>query len=280
MEVTEKTIDVEELMRSKMGAKADRVPRFVVRFLERLIHQDRLNEFLWMARDEKGTPWLKHALAYLGNKVNIYGAENLPASDDPRRYTFVCNHPLGGIDGVAVGSVIGEKYSDNFRYLVNDFLMSLPGLAPLCVPINKTGNQGRDFPRLVDSTFAGDTHVVLFPAGLCSRRINGVIHDLPWTKTFIKKSIQTQRDVVPMYFSGRNSNRFYHIANLCKALRLKVNLAMLTLVDEMFRNEGKEFSLYIGRPVPWQTFDGSRTAQQWAQWMQDKTYALRPSKDK
>ncbi len=278
MEITRETIDIDVIMKQKMGDAANRVPRFLVAYLKRLLHQDQLNEFLWEARDEVGTPWLQHALRYLNNEVTVVGEENLPDDSDGRRYTFVCNHPLGGIDGVAVGSVIGARYNDNFRYLVNDFLMALPGLAPLCVPINKTGSQSRDFPRLVDATFAGDTHVVLFPAGLCSRRTNGVIHDLPWTKTFITKSIQTHRDIVPMYFNGRNSNRFYRIANICKALNLKVNLAMLTLSDEMFRNNGKSFTLYIGKPIAWETFDNSRTAKQWAQWMQQKTYDLNPKK--
>ncbi len=279
MEVTEKTIDVETLMRSKLGAKADRVPRFVVRWLERILHQDELNAFLWESRGETGTPWLKHALGFLGNEVRVIGAENLPPVDDPKRYTFVCNHPLGGIDGIAVGSVIGGRYNDNFRYLVNDFLMALPGLAPLCIPINKTGSQSRDFPRMVEACFTSGHHVVLFPAGLCSRKIKGEIHDLPWTKTFVTKSVQTQRDVIPMYFSGRNSDRFYRIANLCKALGLKVNIAMLYLSDEMFLNRGKTFELHIGQPIPWQTFDRSRTPQQWAQWVQGKCYGLRPAAD-
>lgn len=122
--------------------------------------------------------------------------------------------------------------------------MTLPGLAPLCIPINKTGRQSRDFPRMVEAGFASGHHMVVFPAGLCSRKIDGRIQDLPWTKTFITKSVQTKRDVVPMYFSGRNSERFYRIANICKALRLRFNLAMLFLPDEMFRNRGNTFELH------------------------------------
>lgn len=278
MEVTEQTIDVKAILRSKMGDRAAGVPRFVVRWLEKILHQDELNAFLWEARDEQGTPWLKHALRYLGNTVRVIGGENLPASDDKRRYTFVCNHPLGGIDGVAIGSVIGQRYDGNFRYLVNDLLMNLPGLAPLCIPINKTGKQSRDFPKMVEAGFASDQHIVVFPAGLCSRKIKGEIHDLPWTKAFVVKSVQTQRDIVPMYFSGRNSGRFYRIANLCKMLRLKFNAAMLFLPDEMFRNKGKTFELYVGKPIPWHTFDNSMKPQQWAGWVEQRVYELPPHK--
>ena len=278
MQLTEQTIDVDKILQSKMGDKAVRVPRFLVSWLKKTLHQDELNAFLWESRGTTGSAWLKDCLRFLRNEVRIIGEENLPPAEDPRRYTFVCNHPLGGIDGVAIGSVIGGRYNDNFRYLVNDILMNLPGLAPLCIPINKTGRQGRDFPRMVEEGFASDHHIVVFPAGLCSRKINGEIHDLPWTKTFVTKSVQTRRDIVPMFFSGRNSERFYRIANLCKAPPLKPNAPMLFLPDQTMRNRGKTFELHVGRPIPWQTFDGSRTPAQWAQWVQQETYQLAKEK--
>lgn len=275
IEVTEKTIDIDAILQSKMGNKAKRVPRFVVNWLKRIVHQDEINGFLWDARDLQGTPWLKAGLEFLNNKIIVKGEENLPDANDGKRYTFVSNHPLGGCDGIAIGSIIGEKYNDNFRYLVNDLLMNLPGLAPLCIPINKTGKQSRDFPAMVEAGFSSDHHMVMFPAGLCSRKINGEIHDLPWSKTFITKSVQTQRDVVPMYFSGQNSEKFYRIANICKALHIKFNIAMLYLADEMFKNRGKTFEVTFGKPIPWQTFDKSRKPKEWAQYVQDEVYKLR-----
>lgn len=275
IEVTEKTIDIDAILQSKMGNKAKRVPRFVVNWLKRIVHQDEINGFLWDARDLQGTPWLKAGLEFLNNKIIVKGEENLPDANDGKRYTFVSNHPLGGCDGIAIGSIIGEKYNDNFRYLVNDLLMNLPGLASLCIPINKTGKQSRDFPAMVEAGFSSDHHMVMFPAGLCSRKINGEIHDLPWSKTFITKSVQTQRDVVPMYFSGQNSEKFYRIANICKALHIKFNIAMLYLADEMFKNRGKTFEVTFGKPIPWQTFDKSRKPKEWAQYVQDEVYKLR-----
>ena len=184
------------------------------------------------------------------------------------------NHPLGGEDGVALGAVIGRHYDGRFRYLVNDLLMNLPGLAPLCIPINKTGSQSRSFPAMVEAGFRSDNHMLMFPAGLCSRRINGEIRDLPWKKTFITKSVETRRDVVPIHFGGRNSDFFYTLANVCKTLGIKFNIAMLFLVDEMYKNVHKSFRIAIGKPIPWQTFDKSRTPAQWAQYVQDEVYKL------
>lgn len=269
-------IDIDEILRSKAGPKAKRIPRFIVAWLKRRLHQDQVNDFLRIIGDKEGVPWLKGCLDFLDTKLEVKGLENLPSDADGRRFTFVSNHPLGGQDGVALGYVLGTHYDGRIKYLVNDLLMFLPGLAPLCIPINKTGKQSRQFPAMVEAGFSGDDHILMFPAGLCSRRRHGVIRDLPWNKTFITKSVQHQRDVVPIYFSGRNSNKFYTIANLCKMLGLKFNLAMLYLVDELFKNQHKTFEVHIGRPIPWQTFDRSRTATQWAAYVQDIVYQLKP----
>ena len=269
-------IDIDEILRSKAGPKAKRIPRFIVAWLKRRLHQDQVNDFLRIIGDKEGVPWLKGCLDFLDTKLEVKGLENLPSDADGRRFTFVSNHPLGGQDGVALGYVLGTHYDGRIKYLVNDLLMFLPGLAPLCIPINKTGKQSRQFPAMVEAGFSGDDHILMFPAGLCSRRRHGVIRDLPWNKTFITKSVQHQRDVVPIYFSGRNSNKFYTIANICKMLGLKFNLAMLYLVDELFKNQHKTFEVYIGRPIPWQTFDRSRTATQWAAYVQDIVYQLKP----
>ena len=272
--IAKKTIDIEKVLRSKMGDKAKWVPGFAVNWLKRIIHEDTINGFLWEARDLKGTPWLEAVLRHLQCTIEVEGLENLPAKDDPRLYTFVSNHPMGGIDGVALGSVIGKHYDDRFRYLVNDLLMNLPGLAPLCIPINTTTKKSRSFPQIVEEGFKGDYHLLMFPAGLCSRRRNGEIHDLPWKKTFITKSIENHRDVVPIYFEGRNSDFFYRLSNFCDRYIKKVNIAMLFLPDEMYKNTGKTFRVKIGKPIPWQTFDKSKTAMEWAEFVENEVYKI------
>ena len=271
--VTEKTIDIDSILKGKMGAKAKFVPRFLVNWLIRIAHQDEVNAFLWDNRDKVGVEWLEACVKYLDMTLEVEGKENLPAPDDKKLYTFVSNHPLGGEDGVALGAIIGRHYDGRFRYLVNDLLMNLPGLAPLCIPINKTGHQGRNFPAMVKAGFESDNHMLMFPAGLCSRRHNGVIRDIPWSKTFITKSVEYQRDIVPIHFSGQNSNFFYRLANFSDKC-LPFNLAMLFLVDEMYKNVHKAFRVTIGKPIPWQTFDKQKTPMEWAQFVKDKVYTL------
>ena len=266
------TIDIDEIVRGKAGAKARFVPRFVLSWLKRIIHQDEVNEFILGEGDKQGMPWLDDCMEYLGTTLNVKGLENLPDDSDGRLFTFVSNHPLGGPDGVALGHLLGHRYGGRIKYLVNDLLMNLHGLAPFFVPINKTGKQSRNFPQLVEAVFNSPNHIIMFPAGLCSRRIGGQIHDLPWQKTFITKSVETQRDIVPIRFDGRNSDFFYRIANVGKRLGLKFNIAMLYLVDELYKNRGKTFDVTIGKPIPYSTFDKSRKPQDWAAYVEDIVY--------
>ena len=272
-QLSEKTIDINKVLKDKMGAKAKFVPRPLVSWLKRIIHQDWVNVFLWDNRDKVGTEWLEAVLKYLDVTIEVEGKENLPAPNDGKLYTFVSNHPLGGADGVALGAVIGKHYNDRFRYLVNDLLMNLPGLAPLCIPINKTGHQSRNFPAMVEAGFKSDSHILMFPAGLCSRKINGVVCDIPWTKTFISKSVECHRDVVPIHFSGENSKFFYRLANFSDKC-LPFNLAMLYLVDEMYKNQHKTFKVTIGKPIPWETFDKTKKPVEWAQFVKEQVYKL------
>lgn len=261
------TLDFEGIVKEKTGGKG--LPPFVMRFLKRFLHLDFINTYV--EKGDVGTDFCVGTLEYLKVKLVVEGLENVPK--DHSRYTFVSNHPLGGVDGVAIAGQIGTYFGD-MTMLVNDFLLAFPGLRPLCIPINKTGGQSRMLPKLISEAFDSQKHVLIFPAGLCSRLIDGKVQDLPWTKTFINQSIRTQRDIVPIHFIGENSRRFYRIARLCKFLHLKFNLAMAFLPDELYKSQGKTFTIKFGKPIPYTHFDSSRTAAEWAAWVREEVYKI------
>lgn len=264
-------IDINSILRSKAPKYYKFIPGFFIRYLKKIIHQDEINVLLDRTRDDIGVDFIEQALDFLDATLVVEGKENLPKD---RLCTFVSNHPLGGLDGLALGYVLGKEYDGNVKYLVNDLLMNLHNLAPLFIPINKTGNQSRDFPELVKKGFNSDNQLIMFPAGLCSRKIKGEVVDLEWKKTFIVKSVETKRDVVPIYFNGHNSNFFYGLANVCKSLGIKANIAMLYLVDEMFKNRGETFTITIGKPIPWTTFDKTKRPTEWAKYVKETVYKL------
>lgn len=264
-------IDIDAILASKAGKKARYVPRFLVSYLKKIVHQEELNGFLENEQDKYGVEFIEDFFRFFDNSFEIEGMENLPAEG---WCTFVSNHPLGALDGMGLGMILGKHYDEKIKYLVNDLLMNIPQLKSLFIPINKTGRQAKNFPRQVDDAFKSENHILMFPAGICSRRTNGVIRDLEWKKTFITKSIQTERDIVPIHFEGRNSDFFYNLANVNKMLGIKFNIAMLYLADEMFKNRGKKFKVTIGKPISWQTFDKSKKPAEWAQYVQDIVYSL------
>ena len=220
---------------------------------------------------KQGVDFMEHCMDYLHNKVVVRGLENLPQDGT---FTFVSNHPLGGQDGIIICYVLGRHYNGRIKCIVNDLLMALSPLRGIFVPTSKIGTQTRTYSQRINELFNSKENLIVFPAGICSRRENGVIKDLAWKKSFITKSIEHHRDVVPMYFEGQNSSAFYNIANWCKRLHVKFNIAMLLLPDEMMKNQNKIFHLTIGKPIPWQTFDSRKTPIQWAQNVKEIVYKL------
>ncbi len=263
-------LDIEQVIKNKAGEKANRIPKFVINWFKKFIHIDFINEYL--KEGYMGVDFCENAVTYLGVDLEIAGLENLPK--DGRKYTFVSNHPLGAIDGVTLGAVIGREYDGNIRYLMNDLLMNLKGMAPLGIPINKLGCQARNLPKLINEVYESDCQMLVFPAGLCSRKIDGKIQDVEWGKSFIKKSKDTGRDIVPIHFEGENSKRFYRIANWQKKLGLKFNFAMMLLPDEMYRSKGRKYKITIGKPIAISSLDKSKSDIEWAQEIRKHVYEL------
>jgi hypothetical protein len=264
-------IDVSEVLSSKNPALGKAVPSFVINYLKRTIHQDEINEILTNYADLKDAEFVKAALGYFGVTYSVFGEENIPSSG---RYIFVSNHPLGGLDGLVFINEL-SKYFNNIKFPVNDILTNIDNLSGIFLPVNKHGGQGREAAKKLEETYASDCQILYFPAGLCSRKKKGVIMDLKWHKSFISKAVQHKRDIVPAFFSGRNSDFFYNLANLRKFLRIKANIEMLFLPDEMFSQKGKEIFLVFGKSVPWQTFDHTKSPLEWADWVKSRSYELK-----
>ncbi|HOU96594.1 MAG TPA: 1-acyl-sn-glycerol-3-phosphate acyltransferase [Bacteroidales bacterium] len=266
------SIDVKEVLRSKNPSLARIVPPFLINYLKRIVHQDELNEFLRLYGHLKGAEFIKACLDYMNIIYTVTGRENIPKRG---RFIFVSNHPLGGLDGLVFIYEL-SKYFKNLKFPVNDILLNIRNLDDIFLPVNKHGSQPRDAVKAIDEAYASSCQILYFPAGLCSRKKRGVIKDLTWQKNFITKAITYKRDVVPAYFSGRNSNFFYNLANLRTFLGIKANIEMLYLADEMFHQKGKKIHLAFGQKIPWETFDKSKTPAEWAEWVKSKTYELEP----
>ena len=264
-------LDVTQAIASKNKKLAKWLPRFIIRWVENLIHQDAMNRFLSKYEHDTALDFAKHALEEFAQaSVTVTDEKKIPKNG---RYIVVSNHPLGAIDGLAMISLIG-KYRSDIKFPVNDLLMAIKPMHGVFIPINKHGKSSAMAAAELDKAFASNDLIIYFPAGLCSRKIKGQIQDLEWKKTIIQKAVTYERDIIPAFFEGRNSERFYRIANWRKRLHIKINLEMLLLPDEMIRQKGNKFTVTFGAPISYTTFNESKTPKAWAAWLREETLKI------
>ncbi|MDD2475632.1 MAG: 1-acyl-sn-glycerol-3-phosphate acyltransferase [Dysgonamonadaceae bacterium] len=266
-----KKLDIDAVLKSKAKNHYNKIPKVAINYLKRKVHQDELNHIIEIYRDEDGTDFMKACVQYFNLKLNVKGEENIP---DTGSFVFVSNHPLGGLDGICLAAVLGEKYDKKIKYLVNDILLNIENLESIFVPVNKHGWQAKDSVRALNEAYESDNQIITFPAGLCSRKQNGQIKDLQWAKSFVTKARTFKRDIIPVHFEGRNSNFFYNLSNLRKKIGVKMNIEMLYLSDEMMKKKNAEFTITFGKPIPWESLNNTKTPLQWAQDIKDSVYKL------
>jgi len=272
-----KLIDLDAVIRNKVPQHYAKVPKWLIRFAEWLICQKEMNHTITTLKEEEGPDFAEGMCQLLNVKYIVQGMENIP---DQGRFIFVSNHPLGAFDGISYINILGHRYP-KFKVIVNDLLMYIVALQPNFLPVNTLGRQKREDMEAVNAAYNDpDTQILSFPAGFCSRFIGGRIQDIEWKKSVITQAIETQRDIIPMYFEGRNSLFFYGLEWFRRVLGMKFNIGLILLPRQMMKTaQNKTFTIHIGKPIPWQTFtDGSKTPTQWAAWLREQSYALQPAK--
>ncbi len=270
-----KELVLKELVAEKNPRLAGRIPGFVYGLMNRLLHIREVNEIIRRYGHLTGVPFIEAVLGYFEVEVEHTGEEHLPLSG---QYIFASNHPLGGFDGLMLIKVVSD-YLGKSLFLVRDELTKIPPLAELFIPINKFGDQRRS-ANLINEAYGSKSQILIFPSGLASRKISGKIVDLQWQKHFIQKSVEHHRDVVPVYISGKNSGFFYWLANFRKWAGIPINLEMFLLPDELFKNRGKLFMITFGEPIPWSSFDHTKSPAEWADAVKTRVYALAKNANK
>lgn len=264
-------VDVDAVFRKKGGKIYPFIPKFIIRYLERVVHQDEINEALPYYRDFFGLEFVEKILTEKFTvDIEVVNPEYLPGEG---RYIVASNHPLGGLDGMALMHVVGRKRPD-LKFVANDILMELKNLQSLFVAVNKHGRNTKEYVATLDALYSSDELVLIFPAGLVSRRQKGGISDLEWKKSFITKAVQYQRDVIPVHIDGRNSDFFYNLAWWRKRLGIRSNIEMLYLPDEMFRQREKRMKITFGKPISHEVFTRDFSHHHWAQLVKSHVYSL------
>jgi 1-acyl-sn-glycerol-3-phosphate acyltransferase len=265
-----KPINIKEMFLKKNPGLAKKLPGFIYRYITRILHIDEINQLLTDHGNERGIEFAQSMVKHFNVHETIIGRENIPASG---RYIFASNHPLGGFDALLILCNI-ERFIGQPITLVNDVLMNIPQLRPIFIPLNKYGGHNKDVIRQLHEAYSSDKQILIFPCGFASRRHHGIVRDPEWKKHFIAKSIEYQRDVIPVHVSGRNSNFFYNLANFRTFFRIKWNLETFYLADETFGHKNQKFTITFGKPISYTHFDKSKTPDQWAAEVKDIVYSL------
>ncbi len=270
MKQQEDFINVRRLIQSKNPRLIKWIPGFIIRYLERILHQKEINDFL-NTHDSRNQDFCKEVLEEIGVTYSIKGVENIPKTG---KCVIVMNHPLGGMDAMALVDGLRDHRTD-IKFIVNDLLLNLEPLKDIFVGINKHGKTKSSSLLQVNSLFSSDQLVCVFPAGLVSRKKNGVVKDLDWKKAFVKQARLNDQLIVPVHIDGELSNFFYRLANFRTLLGIKANIEMLYLADEMFRQKGKHIQFTVGEPIEASTLDTKTSDVAWAEWFRNYVYTLK-----
>lgn len=265
-----KFIDIEKILKDKNANLHRWLPGFALTYIKRIVHESDVNAVMAKIGHLQGLDFVDALIGEFGVEVTLEGEENIPLDGS---VIFASNHPLGGMDGVAFMHALG-KYRSDIRVLVNDILTNIKNFEPMFIPVNKHGSNSRQVTQLIEETYASDNALLVFPAGLVSRKQSVGIMDLEWKKSFISKSKKYKRDVVPVYIEGRNSSFFYNLAKFRKMIGIKANIEMFYLADEMFAQRGKKVVIHVGKPISYKYFDQSKNEKLWAEEVKSIVYQM------
>ncbi|MFA6127549.1 MAG: 1-acyl-sn-glycerol-3-phosphate acyltransferase [Bacteroidales bacterium] len=271
VEAKTQLIDIEKVFASKDAKLLQRIPKFLIRYLKKIVHQDEINDFLVKNEGVTGIEFVGKTIEFLDFHVKVVGEENVPKDS---RLIFVSNHPLGGADGMCLLKAIHEHIQPNPKSVSNDLLMNIKPLRSFMIGVNKHGGNSKDNVAEMHRAFEGNDPIIFFAAGLVSRRRWFKIEDVTWKSTFVKKAFLHERDVVPVFITGRVSGFFYRLANLRKFLGIRYNIEMLYLPNEMFKHKGMQLTIKFGKPIPWRSFNSSKSAEEWAADVKKQVYAM------
>ncbi len=269
----EKFIDIEKLIKSKNPKVLKWMPRFVLRYLKRILHQDEINAFLLANKDKKNAEWCQASVDHLNITYSVENIKNIPKEG---KIVLVMNHPLGGMDAMILVSALQHHRTD-LKFIVNDILLNIDGMKEMFVGVNKqrNGKNKSETRQSIKQLFESDNAVCIFPAGLVSRKIKGEVRDLEWKKTFVTLSRENERTIIPIYIDGKLSNFFYRLHKLRTFLGIKANIEMLYLSNELFKQRNKHFKFIVGTPIKSDYLDQDLNDVAMAQKIKQEVYNLR-----
>ena len=238
-------VDVEKMIRQKYPKLKNNtiIQSAIKKFADSVVHQKSINDFLKENGHLGSFEFIENALESLDFTYSLSNKDllNIPSSG---RVVIIANHPLGGLDALALIKAISTIRKD-LKIVTNDFLNAIKPLKPIIIDINnfKTRQSKESINKIYEALHAEEA-LIIFPAGEVSRATPKGIKDGEWYKSFLNFASRSHSPILPVFIGGKNSKTFYSVSALNK------KLSTLLLSHEMFKQKGKEIELIIGELIP------------------------------
>ncbi len=275
LEQTEKNdyqqLDIKKIIRNQPNKIVRNLPNFIINKIKKSFHENEINEILKKNRNKYGLDFLYGVMEHMNYKIKAFNEDLIP---NKGQFIFAGNHPFGGVDYGAVASVISRKFKKT-KLVANEVFLHVENAKDLFLPVSTLKKNEQEKIDNIDRSLAeDDTQILIFPAGKVSRKVKGVIDDGFWHRSFIRNSISFKRDIIPFFVFGENSKKFYRWARVRKFFGIKANLEFFLLPGEVFKKRNAEVKLVFGKPIPYTTFNDSKTHLEWAQVVKSQVYDL------
>lgn len=238
-------IDAEDELIKKLPTLKDRSPilkNSIVKIAQKIIHQDKINEFLTTNAHLEGFEFIEAVLDYFSFdfSYSYSDIENIPATG---RVVIIANHPLGALDALCLLKLISIVRKD-VKIVVNNFLEGISALDSLFIKVNifKQFQPKRGIQKVYEA-LKNEEVIIMFPAGEVSRlSLYGVL-DSEWKKGFLRFAENSNSPILPILIDAKNSKTFYAVSILNKTF------STILLSHEMFKQQGKKIKIKIGKLI-------------------------------
>ena len=212
--------------------------------LKRLFYEDEFQQFAAAHCHLKGLDMVEQVLEHLDILCTV-SARDLEQIPEHGPLVIIANHPTGTLDGLALLYAVSRVRHD-VKVVTNRMLTHLEPLSSLFIPVdNMGGRTAKSSLVQMEQHLQNAGVLIFFPAGEVSRPTRKGIRDKKWHSGFIKLAGKLRVPLLPVHIQAHNSLLFY------ASTLVSPTLAMLLLMQQMFRRRHSQLPIKIGQQIAW-----------------------------
>lgn len=192
--------------------------------------------------------FLGYTLDALRSEVTVVERGDLDSVPRQGPLLIIANHPLGGLEGVAIARLLLSLRPD-VKVLANQVLCRIPELQDVFIGVDILSG-GRERSNATAIRQAGrhlkdGGALLIFPAGVVASLspLTRRIEEKPWHRLVGQLALKYQANCLPIHVAGRNSRLFYLLGLIHPRLRT------VCLARELANKQGQPVTLTVGEVI-------------------------------